>query len=81
MYSPDTDKKKGEESDRPLKRNYRMEMEELAEENEPNEDSPEERERRGVDYDLDQPKYRSHSNSPDRCEALDESERLEEGLN
>lgn len=77
MYSPDTEEKKGEESDRRFKKNYRMEMEELAEENEPNEDSPEERERRRVDLDLDQPKYRSHSNSPDRCEALDESEGLE----
>jgi len=74
MYSPDVEEKKEDDHERKIR--YKMEMEELAEENSQNEDSPEEMDRRKVDVNLDQPKYRSHSNTPDRYEVLDEEEDL-----
>ena len=67
-YSPDFEEKK-----EVLEEN-RYEMEDLNEENE--EDSQDEKKRRNADLDINKPKYREHSNTPDRFEVLDEEENL-----
>jgi len=68
-YSPDFEEKKKEVFDE-----NRYEMEDLNEESE--EDSQEEKQRRIANLDINEPKYREHSNTPDRFEVLDEEENL-----